>query len=83
MTECVTRPGARARGSAIFHLLGHLHHGAGAQSDRGGTPELRVHGLKALRVADDSIMPTVVSGNTNAACIMIGDKCAEMMLAGR
>jgi choline dehydrogenase len=42
--------------------------------------ELRVHGLLRLRVADASIMPTVVSGNTNAACIMIGEKCAEMML---
>jgi choline dehydrogenase len=44
-------------------------------------PELRVHGLFGLRVADESIMPTVVSSNTNAARIMIGDKCADMMLA--
>jgi choline dehydrogenase len=45
--------------------------------------ELRVHGLFGLRVADASIMPTAVSGNTNAACIMMGEKCAEMMLAAR
>jgi choline dehydrogenase len=45
--------------------------------------ELPVHGVSGLRVADASIVPTVVSGNTNAACIMIGEKCAEMVLAGR
>jgi choline dehydrogenase-like flavoprotein len=38
--------------------------------------ELRVHRLSGLRVADASIMPTVVSANTNAACIIIGEKYA-------
>ena len=42
---------------------------------------LRVHGVKGLRVADASIMPTIVRGNTNVPCMMIGDKCAEMILA--
>jgi choline dehydrogenase len=42
---------------------------------------LRVSGVDRLRVADASVMPDVVSGNTNAACIMIGEKAAEMVAA--
>ena len=44
-------------------------------------PRLRVMGVGRLRVADASVMPSVIGGNTNASCIMIGEKAAEMIAA--
>jgi choline dehydrogenase len=41
--------------------------------------QLRVHGLDGLRIADASVMPRIVGGNTNAAAIMIGEKAAAMI----
>jgi choline dehydrogenase len=41
--------------------------------------ELRVYGLKSLRIADASIMPRVTTGNTMAACVVIGEHLAEML----
>lgn len=46
-------------------------------------PQLRVHGIGSLRVADASVMPTVVSGNCHAAIVMIGEKVADMIKADR
>jgi choline dehydrogenase-like flavoprotein len=68
---------ARRTGSTVFHPVGTARMGRDEMAVV--DDQLRVHGIEALRVADASIMPTLVSGNTNAACIMIGEKCADLV----
>jgi choline dehydrogenase-like flavoprotein len=55
--------------------------GVGPDADAVVDPELSVRGVSGLRVVDASIMPTLVSGNTNAAAILIGAKGADLILA--
>jgi len=60
------------------HSVGTCAMGHGPQSVV--DPQLRVHGIEALRVCDASIMPTVPGGNTNAPSIMIGEKASDLVL---
>ena len=69
----------RANGVSNLHPVGTCR--MGREMDAVVDPQLRVHGIANLRVADASIMPSIVAGNTNAPSIMIGEKCADMVRA--
>jgi choline dehydrogenase-like flavoprotein len=69
----------RAQANHVYHPVGtcKMGHDALAVVD----DQLRVHGVRGLRVIDASIMPTIVSGNTNAPAMAIADRGAELILA--
>ncbi|MCX7274837.1 MAG: GMC oxidoreductase, partial [Burkholderiales bacterium] len=71
---------ARHKGGTVFHPSGTCRMGSDATSVVDA--KLRVRGIEGLRVIDASVMPTMVSTNTNAAAIMIGEKGAAMVLEG-
>lgn len=67
-----------ATAKTVYHPAGTCR--MGTDVDAVVDPQLRVRGVPRLRICDASIMPRLVSGNTNAPAIMIGDRCADFIL---
>ena len=72
----------RNTASTGYHHVGTCRIGAPGDAMAVVDPQLRVRGIAKLRIADGSVMPMITSGNTNAVCMMIGEKCADLILAG-
>jgi len=72
---------ARRTGNTAYHPMGTCCMGPASQRKSVVDSSLRVHGVDRLRVADASIMPTILSANLNAGALMIGEKAADMLVA--
>jgi choline dehydrogenase len=73
----------RNRADTQYHPVGTCKMGPDSDPMAVVDAQLRVKGIAGLRVADASIMPTLIGGNTNAPSIMIGEKCAELIRSQR
>ncbi len=73
----------RSVAKTVYHPAGTAKMGPDSDPMAVVDPELRVHGMEGLRISDCSVMPTLVSGNTNAPVMMIADRAASFMLAER
>jgi choline dehydrogenase-like flavoprotein len=78
-TDSALERAAGAIGTTIFHPVGTAKMGLASDPMAVVDEQLRVFGVAGLRVIDASVMPTIVSGNTNTPTIMIADKGAEMV----
>jgi choline dehydrogenase len=69
----------RMKALSIYHPVGTCAMGPSENQEAVVDSRLRVHGIDALRVVDASVMPTIVSGNTNAPSIMVAEHAASMI----
>ena len=79
-TDSEVEAAVRARAATTYHPVGTCKMGPSTDSLAVVDSQLRVHGIENMRVADASIMPTIIAGNTSAPTMMIGERAAAFIL---